>query len=347
MSELPDPVTVDMVDFSLARLMATDKALEEVHVSLGTPKKMAEGGASPLINVYLYRFQEDVQRREVGAVVLSGREADRPRSIDPPRYAELGYMISVFSKGDEDKAPFPLKNLDRDYRSLESHKIFQKLLTLLASADELPLYLAPAPTPVGRSAYHYGSSALLRLNEPSQDVRSSGEMWSALGVPPRPFLDVSVTVPLLPGMSDITTGTWATSLDFGIVPHTDPVDVPSDRTMLEAGRLPPPELDIDSVTVTGHSGQRRITFTGRIPGEGSGARTWLSENDVRLSDLTVTVLSPDGRFRATGAYPDGDAQRVVHAVAVTGRASRTGTVLVDSLEATMITAPVAPEPAAD
>ncbi|MFF2625369.1 Pvc16 family protein [Kitasatospora griseola] len=350
MSKLPKPITVDMVDYSLAKLMATDALLRNANVSLGAPRTPSAKGESPLINVFLYRFEEDVRRRQVGSFVLNGRESDRPRSAGPPRYAELGYMISAFSNDDESASPFALDKLESTYRPQTSHLMFQRLLTLLTLIDELPLYEVPprdVPTPAGRSGdgRYRGLSASLRLNEPSQDVRSSGQMWSALSVAPRPFLDVSVTVPLLPDDSGIITGTWVTSLAFGAVPGTDSVVDPSDRTTLGTERLPRPVLDADSVTVTEHNGQRLITFTGTLPTRAGGARAWLSEDDVRLSDLTVTVLSPNGGFRAAGPYPDGDAPRTVHMVAMADHGvGPAGTVLIDSPETTLTTPPTDAEP---
>ncbi|MFC0602566.1 Pvc16 family protein [Streptomyces palmae] len=326
MSTLPPPVTIDMVDFSLARLMATAPALDTAYLSLGAPK--ANPPNSPLINLFLYRLREDVQRRHSGTVHLGGRESDHPRRVDPPRYAELGYMVSITSTAADERAPVLLSTVRDSYPPLDTHTLFQSLLTLFAPVDQLPLYLPPES---GGRAYRYGLSALLRLNQPSEDARSAGEMWTALQVPPRPFLDLSVTIPLLPAQSTITTGTWVKAVAFDITPHTTG-DAPKETTTLTASQLPTPGLDLDSVVVTGGE-ERRITITGHIPRTATGARAWLSDGDVYLSGMSVSMLTPDGRFQATGAYPEPGIPYTVHVVAVGDRALHDGTVYVDSPEA--------------
>ncbi|MFJ3193060.1 Pvc16 family protein [Streptomyces griseoviridis] len=328
MSALPPPVTIGMVDFSLARLMSTDPVLQSAELSFGAPAPLTTSG--PLINLFLYRIREDVQRRQTGSVQLGGRESDRSRRVDPPRYAELGYMVSIASK--QETASFFLKDIESSYAPLDTHKQFQSLLTLLAPIDQLPLYLPPEAGLRANRAYRYGLSALLRLNQPSEDARSAGEMWTALEVPPRPFLDLAVTIPLLPDQSTVTTSTWVNAVAFDITTG----DTPKETTTLTARRIPEPVLDSDLVI---DEEQRRVTLTGRVAQPATGARAWLSDGDTYLSDMRISTLTPDGRFQVTGTYPEPGITYTVHVVAVGDHALHGDAVTVDSLETT---APVEP-----
>ncbi|MFE2865916.1 Pvc16 family protein [Embleya sp. NPDC059259] len=327
---MPPPVTIEMVDYSLARLMAANPTLRGADLSLGTPHRHRP--SRPLVNLFLYRVREDVQRRQAGTVRLNGRDDDRSQTVAPPRWAELGYMVSVAS-AQTDASPMSLGlPFPGDFGSLDSHVILQSLLGVFTATDEVPLFL-----PGEDNAYRYGMSALLRLNQPSEDARSAGELWSALDVPPRPFLDLAVTIPLLPGPDAITVGTWPTTVTFGITPTTGP-GAPAQSRTLTGERLPEPTVHrVDRDETLG-----RITVTGRLPPHATGLRAWISDEDVYVSAMTSTVSPDPGThdtpggllFTATGPYPGELVEATVHLVAVGDRAGAGGPVRLDSPEKT-------------
>ncbi|GCE01803.1 Pvc16 family protein [Embleya hyalina] len=321
MSDLPPPVTIDMVDFSLAYLMAGNPTLRGAELSLGAPDSSPP--SRPLVNMFLYRIREDTRRRQAGVVHLNTREADHPRTVEPPRYAELGYMVSVAS-AQIDIDPMRLATLTgKDFRPLDSHAMFQGLLTELTTIDELPLYVPMED----RAAYRYGVSVPLRLNQPSEDARSAGELWSALNVPPRPFLDLAVTIPMLPDESRIATGTWVTAVEFGITSR-DGILAPEKRT-LTTERIPEPLLH--EVVRDSENGRIRITIDGRLPDNAAGLRAWISRDDVHVSNMTISLSDKgDRRFVAVGVHPADNLEYTMHIVGVDETNSRSDRVYIGS-----------------
>ncbi|MFF2748637.1 Pvc16 family protein [Kitasatospora sp. NPDC058048] len=338
MNALPKPITIKMVDFSLARLMATDKTLQGTYLSLATPTAFAETQQDkPVVNVFLYRIREEVQRRQAGTVRLDGRDVAEPRSIEPPRYAELTYMISVNSHRAEAADPEGIllteAGLTEKHLSMDIHVPYQSLLMLFTSTYRLPLY-DPDDSEHSGSAYPYGISALLRLNQPPEDARSAGELWTALQVRPRPFLDLSVIIPLLPAESGITQGKRFTRANLDFTPSVPGTGKPSEQRALTTVQLPPPSWGDAEV----HREQRKISVVGKIPAPATGVRAWIcDEKNVHLSDMTVSMTptnGPDMAFTAAGWYPTADRTYTLHAVAVGDGLAVDGRVLIDSMEMT-------------
>lgn len=145
-------------------------------VDFTTPDDTKE---DPAISVFLYRIREHLGRRQTG-VQLGDRNREaggrRPYAGEKQeRWLELSYMVSGVGKPDA-KFEVPLQS--------SSHYALQMALETLWDLTSLDVV-------TDRGAV----DALVCINQPSEDARSAGELWSALGVKPRPFFDLSVLCP--------------------------------------------------------------------------------------------------------------------------------------------------------
>ena len=131
----------------------------------------------PVVNVYLTSFAENTTRRQSEPFQMRSvdKETGRGVVVRRPRYIDLFYMISVWSRSQEERA-------------LVEQYLLSRLVQSLGKYEVVPEELMKAQN------YGYGVSMLQMLGD--VDRRSQGEFWSALGSAPRPALNVQVTVPV-------------------------------------------------------------------------------------------------------------------------------------------------------
>ena len=131
----------------------------------------------PVVNVYLTSFSENTARRQ--SEPFQVRSTDKPTSrgtiVRRPKYIDLFYMVSVWSRSQEERALTEQYLLSRLLQSLGKHEVIPEALMVA-------------------EGYLYGVTMLQMLSD--DDRRSQGEFWSALGSAPRPALNLQLTVPV-------------------------------------------------------------------------------------------------------------------------------------------------------
>ncbi|WP_206505752.1 Pvc16 family protein [Streptomyces chrestomyceticus] len=152
--------------------------------------------STPEVNFYLYELREDISRRQDQMCLED--ESPRSESVGkqfdvntllphrPPRSFTLSYMATAWAA-----------------QPYDAHRMLEAVLTRLCWEDTLHVYTPPGPSefvvkpdPTAGSvlaALHPLTS--IRIAQPPEN-RGVGELWSALGTPPRPFVDIAVTLPL-------------------------------------------------------------------------------------------------------------------------------------------------------
>ncbi|MEV4441063.1 Pvc16 family protein [Streptomyces sp. NPDC049577] len=129
------------------------------------------GNDPTLVNAFLYDIQEDRPRRTGGASFDKDSE-DSGTLRQAPRWYTLSYLLTARAKKAEDQ-----------------HGVLSTLLVVLpAFADRLPELLR----------FPQGCSATAVFGRSQADGRSLAEMWNALRTPPRPGLELAITVPVVP-----------------------------------------------------------------------------------------------------------------------------------------------------
>lgn len=131
----------------------------------------------PVVNVYLTSFSENTERRQSEPFTMRSQDRDAGRAtiVRRPRYIDLFYMVSVWSRSQED-------------RSLTEQYLLSRLVQSLGRHEVMPEDLMKAEN------YMYGASMLQMLG--GDDRHSQGEFWNALGSAPRPALNLKITVPV-------------------------------------------------------------------------------------------------------------------------------------------------------
>ncbi|MET4696710.1 DUF4255 domain-containing protein [Endozoicomonas lisbonensis] len=131
----------------------------------------------PVVNVYLTSFSENTTRRQSEPFQLKSTDkpAGRGTIVRRPKYIDLFYMVSVWSRSQEERALTEQYLLSRLLQSLGKHEVVPEELMIAEN-------------------YLYGVTMLQMLSD--DDRRSQGEFWNALGSAPRPALNLQLTVPV-------------------------------------------------------------------------------------------------------------------------------------------------------
>ncbi len=133
----------------------------------------------PAINCYLVGMAEDLPRRQSEPPRTQINDAQTARVyIKEPRFVDLTYMLTVWSKDEERSAEI-------------EHLILGYLLAGLGGYDFIPDDVLEEkgidPEPYGIRAQLFGSP---------QSDKVSGQVWQALGSTPKPTLLYSLSVPV-------------------------------------------------------------------------------------------------------------------------------------------------------
>ncbi|MFI5987642.1 Pvc16 family protein [Streptomyces sp. NPDC051555] len=152
-----------------------------------------DGGHAISVSVFLYRIREHLDRRQNAIQTtqppkrqetpkLPTVSADDPSRKHSPsyfgetreRWIELSYMVT--GTGTDPNLTDPT--------FLGSHFAIQMALETVWELTSLQVNVG-----VGQV------TALVTVNQPSEDARSAAELWTALSIKPRPFFDLSVLCP--------------------------------------------------------------------------------------------------------------------------------------------------------
>ncbi len=166
---------------TLAEILAGGTSLTNTEqIDFSRPGSRRDDGAGPTLNLYFYDIRESKQ------VQHSGRQVERkfaasgvqPATVSwPPSWFDVSLLLTAW-----------------DSTSLGEHRLLTEALTLLLRHRSLrEEFLAS-------ELHGYGNLSMTISQEPPLDV---GSLWSALSVPLRPALYLTVTVPFEPESASI------------------------------------------------------------------------------------------------------------------------------------------------
>jgi hypothetical protein len=161
---------------TLAEILAGGTSLTNTEqIDFSRPGSRRDDGAGPTLNLYFYDIRESKQ------VQHSGRQVERkfsasfvqPATVSwPPSWFDVSLLLTAW-----------------DSTSLGEHRLLTEALTLLLRHRSLrEEFLAS-------ELHGYGNLSMTISQEPPLEV---GSLWSALSVPLRPALYLTVTVPFEP-----------------------------------------------------------------------------------------------------------------------------------------------------
>ncbi len=144
-------------------------------IDFSHPATLGDQSIGPLLNLYLYDIRESKQ------VQHSGRQIERRRTDDQPHTALVGWAPSWFDVS--------MMLTAHDRTTLGEHHLLSEALALLLRHRSLrEEFLAP-------ELQGYGSLSMLVSLDPHIEI---GGLWSALTVPLRPALYLTVALPFEP-----------------------------------------------------------------------------------------------------------------------------------------------------
>ncbi|MEU6328578.1 Pvc16 family protein [Streptomyces sp. NPDC047049] len=174
---------IQLVDDALEKRIREDLGKPSgLTVTFTPPNDGKPPGHTPgtqTLGIYLYDVREDLDRRLIGTVNLYDKptpEEDRkPWKIahhDPPRYARLSYLVTVWTSDPK-----------------LTHALLGDVLIGLARDRE---FVVELPDPL----VEMGLSALLEVGRPPVSERPLDELWTAVGHFLQPVVNVTVVLPL-------------------------------------------------------------------------------------------------------------------------------------------------------
>ncbi|MFF4606425.1 DUF4255 domain-containing protein [Streptomyces sp. NPDC001339] len=159
-----------------------------VQVLFETPDSdWAARRSGPCVNVFLYGIEEDSSRSQSGGVSVIDEQGAVVGYGAPPRFFRLTYLVSVWAQSVQDE-----------------HRMLGTLLEWCVRTEELTLTpagsgsgAAPGSGSGSAGGADGGTRLSLGLRETPPGAESAASrLWSSLGTPARPVLDLVVTVPL-------------------------------------------------------------------------------------------------------------------------------------------------------
>ncbi|MDE1462120.1 Pvc16 family protein [Spartinivicinus poritis] len=134
----------------------------------------------PVINIYLYSMQENLERRYAESFPVTAREDNHKKASQrrQPRLVDLNYMISVWHKGITNKAIIEQYLLSRIVQGIGR------------------FFMMPVDQLIAEG-YNPGSQGVsMKILLDKDGKRSQGEFWNALGAPPKPVINLEMAVPV-------------------------------------------------------------------------------------------------------------------------------------------------------
>jgi hypothetical protein len=262
------------LDASLRRLLGDANAPAELRaadVSFVTPYR-EYAPSQPTVNLFLHQVHEHAELRDPGVVVeRSGNGFVRRR---PPLRVECVYLVTTWADASDE----PAVKVNDEHRLLgQALGWLRRFPTIPAGQLQGGLAAQPVPPP----------TMVARPDRP----RSSGEFWTALGIAPRPCLDLSVTisVDLEPAAAE---GPPVTTAELRLPPADPAYEIAG---TVRRGTAPVPAAKV-SLSPGGRAAvadeQGRFSFPGLVAGdytlhtsaEGQGE----AEKPVRVPDDIAT-----------------------------------------------------------
>ncbi|MFK0202762.1 DUF4255 domain-containing protein [Streptomyces lavendulae] len=131
------------------------------------------------VNLFLHSVEEDVAQRRSGGASVVDEQGVVIGYNGPSRFFRLGYALTVWGHSPRDE-----------------HSLLGTLLQWCVATDSL--VPGPGVTP--------DEPLALRLRDVPEGVEApSVKLWSGLGTPARPVLDLTVTVPVTPPGREVAT----------------------------------------------------------------------------------------------------------------------------------------------
>lgn len=119
------------------------------------------------VNLFLHSVEEDVVQRQSGDSSVIDEHGVVVAYRHPTRFFRLGYALTVWARSPRDE-----------------HRLLGTLLEWCVATEQLSPYPGAGPL-------------VLKLRETREGAEPlTAKLWSALGTPPRPALDLLVTVPV-------------------------------------------------------------------------------------------------------------------------------------------------------
>ncbi|MFZ3475678.1 DUF4255 domain-containing protein [Streptomyces sp. 4.24] len=206
---------VQHVDDTLEReLRAGPLSGVNAEIAFETPNSDWAARRSGLcLNLFLHSIEEDMKKRQAGDTNVIDENGIVIGRSKPARSFRLGYAMTVWGHSPRDE-----------------HRLLGTLLEWCVATERL----TPAPS-------LYAGTPLverptLELREVPDGAESpAAKLWSGLGTPARPVLDLLVTVPVSPPGTKVATapirefGLRAATLDPPVVPPEPPHRPPRPR----------------------------------------------------------------------------------------------------------------------
>jgi hypothetical protein len=163
------------VDASLRSLLrATALHGSDVDVVFDSPtQQWRDHLAVSVVNAYLWEVREDVSRRQNDWEDVRNEEGRVVGRRPPLHRYRLRYLLTAWGGSVADE-----------------HRLLSSLLSALADEQAIPA------EHIGGDLVEEGLPVLLTVALPSPDDSAPPDLWGALGIAPRPALDLVVTAPL-------------------------------------------------------------------------------------------------------------------------------------------------------
>jgi hypothetical protein len=146
---------------------------ETIEVEFEMPSKTWVNALTrPTVNFFLHDLEEDVKMRNTTPMTTSDLGNNRARTKVAPRYVLLKFHVAIFSTDARDQ-----------------NELLWRVLGLLMRHAEFPRQLLP------EEIKKHPMAVRTRVVQPD-DRAKGGDLWSALDLPPRPWLWYFMTVPL-------------------------------------------------------------------------------------------------------------------------------------------------------
>ncbi len=165
------------LDLTIEKLLHDSQApaeLKSADVVFETPKKGYVSGTKADVNLFLYEVKENRALRDpVPFVTQANNEYTKKM---PPLRVDCSYLVTTWSN-------------DKQHQIVSyEHMLLGKTLAWLSSFPTIPeTYI----TAGGLSGQIYAPPTMVAQLDGG---RNMGEFWSALGIPPRPYFNLVVTI---------------------------------------------------------------------------------------------------------------------------------------------------------
>lgn len=167
-----------MIEKEVVLIAPDDNPSVDINFDIPNAEFVSNLGSKPVINLYLYRLQEQLQTRySEDFYKLANASNCKHRLARRPKFVELFYAITIWMR--------PHKQA-----TLTEHNLMSRLIQGIGQYEVMPqLFIKPT----GFIAAPYSIPLLLFGEDPQ---RSQSEFWSALGSTPKPVVPLSITVPV-------------------------------------------------------------------------------------------------------------------------------------------------------